>query len=142
MADVPPAVAAVFDAIETGDWAPVKDVLADDVLYDGSVPEWHFQMQGADDVLDEISGTTAQHTWRFHERRVTRTESGVLVEMELRGRCPGGDDHPAHEEATRNAMVFDLDAAGRLAEIRLICSGEWDDTVIARIEAEAPMVRR
>jgi hypothetical protein len=142
MAEVPGAVEAVLRAVETGDWAPVKDVLAADVLYDGSVPEWHFQMGGVDDVLAEISGFTEQHTWRFHERRVTGTENGVLVEMELRGQCPGGDDHPAHEEATRNAMVFALDDAGLLSEIRLICSGEWGEDVIARIEAEAPRVLR
>jgi hypothetical protein len=139
--DVPPAVDAVLHAVETGDWAPVKEVLAPGVVYEGSVPEWHFSLQGADEVLAELGGFTSQHLWRFHERRTTRTERGALVECELRGRCPGDDDHPAHEEATRNALVFEVADDGRLTEIRLICSGEWGEDVIARIEAEAPRAR-
>jgi hypothetical protein len=139
---VPAAVSTFLRAIETGDWAPVKDVLTADVRYDASVPGWHFQVAGLDDALAEFAGNTAQHTWRYHERRFTKTDRGVLVEMELRGRCPGDESHAPHEEASRNAMVFELDDAGRVSEVRLICCGDWDDTVIARIEAEAPMVRR
>jgi hypothetical protein len=139
--EVPPAVAATFTAMETGDWAPVKDVLAPGVVYEASVPEWHFSMGGVDDVLGELTGFTSQHTWRFHDRRLTRTENGVLAEMEIRGRCPGDDSHDAHEEASRNALVFELDGDGCITELRLTCSGEWNDEVIARIEAEAPRVR-
>jgi ketosteroid isomerase-like protein len=139
--DVPAAVATTLAALETGDWAPVKDVLAPDVVYEASVPEWHFSMAGVDDVLGELSGLTSQHTWRYHDRRLTKTENGVLVEMEIRGRCPGDDHHAAHEEASRNALVFELDGEGRISEMRLTCSGEWGDDVIARIEAEAPRVR-
>jgi hypothetical protein len=139
--DVPPAVAAALAAIETGDWAPVKDVLAPDVVYEASVPEWHFSMAGVDDVIAELTGITSQHPWRYHDRRLTKTENGVLVEMEIRGRCPGDDDHAAHEEASCNALVFELDDGGLISEMRLTCSGEWNDKVIARIEAEAPRVR-
>jgi hypothetical protein len=139
--NVPAAVTTFLHAVETGDWAPVKDVLAPGVVYDASVPEWHFQRAGVDDVLAELATTTEQHTWRYHERRMTLTERGILVEMELRGRCPGDEGHPPHEEATRNAMVFELDPEGLVSEVRLVCCGDWDESVIARIEAEAPMVR-
>jgi hypothetical protein len=139
--NVPPAVATVLHALETGDWTPVKDVLAPDVVYDASVPEWHFSMAGADDVLAELATTTEEHPWRFHELRTTRTDKGVLAEMEMRGRCPGHEGHPPHEEASRNALVFELTDDGLLSEIRLICSGQWGEDVIERIEAEAPRVR-
>lgn len=142
MSEIPAAVAAVITALETGEWAPVRGALAEDVFYDGWVPEWHFQMAGIEDVFTELSGMTAQHIWRFHTLRTTRTDKGVLLECEMRGRCPGDDGHPAHEEASHNALVFELDGAGRIAELRLTCSGEWDEKVIARIEAEAPKVQR
>lgn len=140
MNELPAAVATLLGAIESGDWAPVKDVLATGVVYEGSVPGWHFSMGGVDDVLAELSTWTDEHPWRFHERRVTRTERGVLVECELRGRCPGHEDHPSHEEASRQAIVFELDGDA-ISEIRLTCTGDWGEDVIARIEAEAPRVR-
>ena len=140
MSELPGSVATLLGAIETGDWAPVKDVLTADVVYEGSVPGWHFSMAGVDDVVAELSTWTEEHTWRYHERRVTRTDRGVLVECEMRGRCPGHEDHPPHEEASRNALVFEL-AGDAISEVRLICCGDWAEDVIARIEAEAPRVR-
>lgn len=140
MNDLPGAVATVFAAIESGDWSPVKDVLAPGVVYEGTVPEWHFSMRGVDDVLAELGTWTDDHPWRIHERRVTRTDAGVLAECELRGRCPGHEGHPPHEEATRQAIVFELDGDA-ISEIRLTCSGQWGEDVINRIEAEAPKVR-
>lgn len=110
---VPAAVDALLAAMATGEWSPVGACITDDVVYDASVPGWHFAIQGADAVL-----------------------------AELRGRCPGHDDHPAHEEASRNALVFEIDDAGRISELRLICCGDWDEETIARIDAEAPRLTR
>jgi hypothetical protein len=141
MTELPKAVTAVFEAIESGDWGPVEGVLAPGVVYEGSVPGWHFSMGGAGEVLAELATWTGEHPWRVHERRVTGTERGVLVECELRGRCPGdGGEHAPHEEATRQAIVFELDGDA-ISEIRLTCCGDWDEATIARIEAEAPRVR-
>lgn len=143
MAELPAAVRTFLGAVETGDWSPVKDVLADDVVYDASVPAWHFALQGRDAVLAELAESwTGQHTWRTHEQRVTATSEGVLVEQELRGRCPGDDSHPAHEEASRSALVFELAGDGRIGEVRLVCTGDWDEETIRRIEDEAPRVDR
>jgi hypothetical protein len=139
--ELPAAVRTLLDAMATGDWAPVKDVVTDDVVYEATVPGWHFSMAGTDDVVTELATWTGEHPWRLHDLRATRTESGVLLEMELRGQCPGhGAEHPPHEEATRNALVVDL-AGERISELRLTCAGDWDAETIARIEAEAPRVR-
>lgn len=138
--DAPAAVRTLLTAVETGDWSPVKDVVTDDVVYEATVPGWHFSMGGTDEVLAELATWTEQHPWRVHDVRLTRTESGVLAEMELRGRCPGDGDHAPHEEATRNALVFEL-ADDRITELRLTCAGDWDEETIARIESEAPRVR-
>ncbi len=142
MTDVPASVARVLAAMESGDWTGVATGYADDVVFDGSVPAWRFQIAGREAVVAEVSGWTAQHAWRIVEQRVTPTSRGVLVELEVRGQCPGDADHEAHEEASRSANIFELDAAGLIVEQRLVCCGEWGEEEIARIEAEAPKVLR
>lgn len=142
MTEIPTAVAELLRRIETGEWAGVEAYLSPDVVYRASVPDWHFSMQGLDEVAAEITNAWTEHPWRFHEQRVTALASGVLVESELRGRCAGDETHASHDEASRNAMVFELDAGGRVREIRLTCSGVWDESVIQRIEAEAPSIDR
>jgi hypothetical protein len=142
MTEIPPAVAQLLRRIETADWTGVDAYLTPDVVYRASVPDWHFSMQGLDDVVAEINTAWTEHPWRFHEQRVTPLANGVLVESELRGRCAGDENHAPHEEASRNALVFELDDDGRVREIRLTCSGVWDESVIRRIEAEAPSIDR
>jgi hypothetical protein len=136
--DIPPAVAEVLRRIETADWSGIDAYLSPDVIYRASVPDWHFAMRGLHDVVAEIASAWSEHPWRFHEQRVTPLANGVLIEAELRGRCSGDEHHAPHEEASRNALVFELDAEGRVGEIRLTCSGVWDEQVMRRIEAEAP----
>ena len=142
MSELPAAVDRLLSTMGTGDWSSLSADVTEDVIYDASVPGWHFSMQGVDAVLAELGGWTDQHLWRTHEQRVTPTDKGVLVELELRGTCPGDDSHGAHEEATRNALVFELAADGRISELRLICCGDWDEETIKRIETEAPRVER
>lgn len=140
--DIPIAVARFLDGIWTGDWSGIEDHLTADVLYDASVPGWHYQYAGAERVAQEYREEwTGQHTWRVIERHVSPTPDGVVVDFEARGRCPGDENHDAHEEAIRIANIFRL-ADGLIAEHRFYCCGEWDEETLQRIEAEAPKVSR
>jgi hypothetical protein len=142
MIEIPAAVAEVLRRMESADWTGVDAFLTPDVVYRASVPDWHFSMKGRDAVVAEISQAWSEHPWRFHEQRVTPLAGGVLIETELRGQCAGDEHHASHEEASRNALVFELDDGALIREIRLTCSGVWNDEVIARIEAEAPSIDR
>ena len=139
---VPAAVVRFLDGVQTGRWDGIEAILAPDVLYDASVPGWHYQYEGAERVAQEYREEwTKTHAWRIVEQHVSPTLTGVCIDFEARGRCPGDAGHPAHEEAIRMANFFVLEH-GRIAEHRCYCCGEWDEETLRRIEAEAPKVER
>lgn len=140
--EIPPAIQTFLEGIETGRWETIEHHLADDVFYDATVPGWHYQYEGAARVAEEYREEwTGKHTWRVVERHVSSTPDGAVVDFEARGRCPGDDNHAAHEEAVRIANIFRL-KNGRIAEHRFYCCGEWDEETLRRIEAEAPKAQR
>ncbi len=138
LADMPDAVRLFVDGLRTGGWDGMAECLAPDVVYDASVPGWRYQLQGAARVMEEYRDEwTGQHTWAVIELHVAPTADGAVVDFELRGPCPGDDQHAGHEEAVRVANIFVIDD-GRIAEHRFYCCGQWDQETIRRIEAEAP----
>jgi hypothetical protein len=140
---LPPAVACFLRGLETGEWGAMESCLAPDVLYDATVPGWHYQYEGNERVLLEYREEwTGKHTWRIVERHAPIVAEGVaVVDLEARGRCPGDTGHASHEEAVRIANIFHL-VGGRIAEHRFYCCGEWDEETLHRIETEAPHVDR
>jgi ketosteroid isomerase-like protein len=140
--DIPAAVARFLDALETGRWDGFHECLSPDVVYDASVPGWHYQYEGAARVAQEYEHEwTGKHAWHVIERHVSPTADGVVVDFEARGRCPGDDSHGPHEEAVRIANIFRLED-GRIAEHRFYCCGEWDEETLRRIELEASKIER
>jgi hypothetical protein len=113
-------------AMETND---VHDVLADDVFCDINVPEWRFQLQGADAVAEWLTGEQpdgcSTASWRADP-----TASGVLVEVEQRY----GDD------VSRNLHRLEL-RDGRITEWTMYCTGVWSAETQQRQARDAPMIR-
>lgn len=129
-------IAAFLSGVQTGCWDALGPLLAADVVYDASVPGWRYRLSGRDAVLAELRRAwTGRHVWRIAEQRLAPTPDGAALELELRGRCPGDEDHAPHGQACRLASVFRLEA-GRIAEQRLYCCGEWDEQTVSRIDAE------
>lgn len=142
MTETPLAVQRFLDGLQTGNWDGMEEHYTPEVLYDASVPGWRYQYGGPSRVAEELREEwTGKHTWRIVEQHVIPTAEGVVVDFEIRGRCPGDDDHEPHEEACRIANIFRL-AGDQIAEHRFYCCGEWDEETLRRIEAEAPKVRR
>ncbi len=141
MSDVPYGVARLIRGMETGDWSDIESCFLADTVFDGSVPNWRFQLQGPAALAEELRGWTASHVWSITEQILTPTPDGVLLEIETRGRCPGGDDHAEHDEMSRAALLFRIVADGRIADMKMYCAGEWNEETMHRIEAEAPKVR-
>jgi hypothetical protein len=141
-ADVPVAVQRLLDGMQTANWDGIEECFTADALYDASVPGWRYQYEGAERIARELREEwTAKHPWRIVELHVAPTAEGVVVDFEIRGRCPGDEHHTQHEEACRLANIFRLED-GRIAEHRFYCCGEWDEETLRRIEDEAPRVRR
>lgn len=141
MTGIPHAVARLIRGMETGDWSDLESCFLTDTVFDASVPNWRFQLQGPAALAEEIRGWTASHVWNVSEQIVTPTPDGVILELETRGRCPGDDDHAEHDEMSRTVLLFRLAPDERIADMKMYCAGEWDEETMRRIEAEAPKVR-
>lgn len=134
-----PAVERFLRGLETGQWDGMDRSLSAEVVYDASVPAWRSQYRGAERVLGQYMDEWSAHPWRIVEQHITPTADGVVIDLEARGRCPGDDDHGPHEEAVRMANIFRL-RDGQIAEHRVYCCGEWDETTLRRIEETAPRI--
>lgn len=111
------------------------DVLASDVLLDLNVPQWRWQVQGRDAILEilreEYPAGSSIPWWRCEQ-----TTSGVLVELEQRWTDADGE-----RLYSRQAWVVQIGADDRIAELRLWCTGNWDAATLERQRREAPMIR-
>jgi hypothetical protein len=142
MEKIPTAIQEFLNAIQTGNWQRMRAYYSDHVLYDGSIPGWHYQYQGRERVLEEMRQEwTGKHTWRVVEQHLTPTTDGIVLDFEIRGRCPGDDEHESHEDTCRIANIFTV-KCGRITEHRYYCCGEWDEATMRKIETEAPKVAR
>lgn len=141
MAEIPEPVRRFLDTFETQQWDDLVDAYAEDAMWDASVPNWHFQWEGAERCIDQLNEWYAQHPWNVTDLNVIATAEGAALEIELRGRCPGNDEHESHLEGTRQAHFFRIED-GRIAEHRVVCAGEWLEDDLRRMDAEAPKVAR
>ena len=139
MAEIPHAIRRLLDGIETGNWDGFEEHVTPDVLYDGTVPGWHYQYEGAQRVVEEYR--TDWSGWRIITLRTSPTPNGMIVEFEARKHISSTGQHPPGQKGVRMANIFRLEE-GRIAEHRFYCGGEWDEATLQRIEAEAPKVQR
>jgi hypothetical protein len=116
--------------VETND---PGDVLANDVFADINVPEWRFQLQGSDAVVEwlrgELPNGSRVPTWRSDP-----TGSGALVEVEQR------HDVEGKEIVSRNLHRLEV-RDGKITEWTMYCTGEWSPETQERQAREAPMIR-
>lgn len=136
--EVPEPVKLFLSGLQTGDWTGIEEQLAANVLYDASVPNWHYQYEGRDRIAHEYrSEWTGRHPWRVAQLNVECCQSGaVVVDFEVRWGETGS------EEACRMANIFRFDHERRIAEHRLYCCGEWDPETVRNVDMSAPRVVR
>ncbi len=136
---VPTAVDAFLRCIQSADWTGMEDHLSADVLYNASVPGWHYQYEGAGRVLREYEEEwSGKYRWNLVERHVVTTGDAVVLDIEMHGEPLAEGTVPA---VCRLANIFRLDA-GRIAEHRYYCCGEWDPETVRHIAEHAPKVER
>jgi ketosteroid isomerase-like protein len=113
--------------------ADVGDVLTDDVFLDGHPPLWRFQLEGRDTFaawLKDYSPAGAMTT----VVRTIPTASGFVTEF------VGRHEENGEEVSDRKILLCDV-RNGRVAELTVYCSGDWDAELRARHAAEAPLIR-
>ena len=137
---VPTAVAAFLERIGTADWAGMEEHLDSDVFYDASLPDWHYQYQGAARVLQEYREEwSSKYRWTVVERHTVAADNAVMLLIEMHGAAIRAGEHPP--VVCRLSNLFRLDG-DRITEHRFTCCGEWGPETVRHIADHAPMVER
>jgi hypothetical protein len=118
----------VFTTFEAG-----GDAFTPDVFCDLNMPEWRFQLQGRDAFAAQLARINRGPS-RMEVLRTVPTASGFVTEH-VEHEDVDGEDHSA-----RRLLLCEV-VRGRIAEVTVYCTGEWDDELRARHAAEAPMIR-
>lgn len=135
---LPRPVEEFLDRIASGDWTGMEDHLHPEVLYDASVPEWHYQYRGADRVVQEYREEwSGKYRWSVVESHAVRGVDAVALLIEMRGAPLDGGALPP--VVCRLSNLFRL-RSGRIAEHRYTCCGEWAPETVDHIAEHAPMV--
>jgi len=125
------SVERFVDFLETG---ATEDLFAPDVFADITLPHWRVQVQGAEEM---IAAKTRLHppAGRARVEKVLMSARGYALKVEERWQAGG---QPWY---CREAFLCDLDDEGRITEISVYCTGDWDDAAVAR-HAEAVTLLR
>ena len=113
--------------------ADVGDVLTEDVFFDGHPPLWRFQLQGRDTFATWLKGYTP-HGADTTVVRTIPTVTGFVTELV-------GSHHEDGEEMTDRKIVLCEVRDGRIAELTVYCSGDWNAELRARHAAETRLIR-
>jgi hypothetical protein len=117
-----------FHTFEAG-----EDVFTPDAFFDLNMPEWRFQLQGREAFAAQLERINEGPS-RVEILRTVPTASGFVAEH-VEHQDVDGEDHSA-----RRLVLCEV-VRGRIAEVIVYCTGEWDDELRARHAAEAPMIR-
>jgi hypothetical protein len=135
---LPTAVEEFLHRIGTADWAGMEDQLTAGVLYDASVPGWHYQYKGAEQVVREYREEwNGKYRWTVVERHVISNADAVALLIEMHGTPIRPGEHP--RVVCRLSNLFRLEG-DRIAEHRYTCCGEWDPDTVRHIAEHAPKI--
>ena len=113
--------------------ADVGDLFTDDLFLDGHPPFWRFQLQGRDEFAAWLQGYSPEGTETTVVRTVP-TVSGFVAEF------VGRHDEGGEEMTDRKILLCEV-RHGRIADLTIYCSGDWDAALRTRHAAEAPILR-
>ena len=113
--------------------ADASDVLADDVFLDGNPPLWRFQLQGRDAFDIWIKGFMPEGADTTVVRTIP-TVTGFVTEFT-------GYHHDNGAEITDRKILLAEVRAGRITELTIYCSGDWNAELRARHAAETRLIR-
>jgi ketosteroid isomerase-like protein len=120
-------LADVFRTAEAG------DVLTDDVFLDGNPPLWRFQLQGRD-IFDAWIKSFMPHGAATTVVRTVPTVTGFVTEF------VGHHDEDGEEITDRKILLAEV-RGGRIAELTVYCSGDWNAELRARHAAATKLIR-
>jgi hypothetical protein len=113
--------------------ADAGEVLSDDVFLDGNPPLWRFQLQGRDAFDSWIKSFMAGGAETTVVRTIP-TATGFVSEF-------AGQHHEGDDLMTDRKILLAEVRGGRIAELTIYCSGDWDADLRARHAAEIELLR-
>jgi len=113
--------------------ADVGDVFTEDLFLDGHPPYWRFQLQGRDQFAAWLAGYAPAGT-EVTVARTVPTASGFLTEL------TGRHEEDGAEMTDRKIVLCEV-RDGRVSELTIYCSGDWDADLRARHAAETTLLR-
>lgn len=131
--EVDASVARLVEWLETGT-APAG-LLAAGCFADLSLPRWRLQFGSG---AATIAGRRDLHPYAGSVRveRVDRTASGFLIAFEERWRATGENWY------CREQIAADVDESGEITELRIYCTGDWDEQQQAEHATEVALLRQ
>lgn len=120
---------------EAGDVEALADLYTPDALYDMTLPQWQFQLQGPEAIVAQLKmyfdrGAVNVVSWK------QRTGGfGAVVEEASRWMVQ------PEELYYRQVHIFVTNADDKIIEHVIYCPGEWDKATVERHKAEAPIIR-
>jgi hypothetical protein len=130
----PAAAEVLLEALATGEFGALRPHLTPNTLFDATVPGWRFQIEGTEAIISQL-----HHWWpteaQLPTHRITPTSEGFVVEFERRW---VEDGEPA---GCRQVHVLTIQEQ-RLAEMRILSAGRWDEETLRVIDTEAPIFRQ
>ena len=113
--------------------ADVGDVFTEDLFLDGHPPYWRFQLQGRDQFAAWLAGYAPAGT-EVDVARTVPTASGFVTEL------TGRHEEDGAEMTDRKIVLCEV-RDGRVSELTIYCSGDWDADLRARHAAETTLLR-
>lgn len=112
-----------------------EGLFAPDVFADVTLPLWRVQWRGAEQT---IAGKSRFHPpgGRTRVEKVLVGARGYAVKVEERWEDAG------HRWYCREAFLCDLDDEGRITELDVYCTGDWDEVAVARHAEAVTLLRR
>ena len=113
--------------------ADVGEVFTEDLFLDGHPPYWRFQLQGRDQFAAWLAGYAPAGT-EVDVARTVPTASGFVTEL------TGRHEEDGAEMTDRKIVLCEV-RDGRVSELTIYCSGDWDADLRARLAAETTLLR-
>jgi ketosteroid isomerase-like protein len=113
--------------------ADIGNVLSEDVFLDGHPPEWRFQLQGRSAFGAWLKGYSP-HGVETTVVRTVPTASGFVTEF------VGRHDQDGELITDRKIVLCEV-RDGRISEMTIYCSGDWNEELRARHASETTLIR-
>jgi hypothetical protein len=117
--------------LETGT-AP-GGLFAPDVFVDFTMPQWRLQARGSDDAV-RLRQAGHPAPGRVPRSRFDATAAGFVLEVEEEW------EHGGESWYCRELFRADV-TGGVISELSVYCTGDWDEALVARHLATAPLLR-